>query len=179
MRKLLIAITFILGAVNLHAQACAANVYLSTFETSSPVVHQASVTVVMASNYGVPGGYDSTLRAGELVELKDGSYIKSGSTFLAEIGPCTKSKKQSSNSPDNFGLTAYPNPVISTLNLSVNNLEISKVTVTTLDGKVILSKDSNDEYALQLNFENYPSGIYLLTVNTSNGNTFQEKIVKE
>jgi len=119
------------------------------------------------------------LRAGELVELKDGSYIKSGSTFLAEIGSCTKSKKQSSNSADNFVLTAYPNPVISTLNLSVNNLEISKVTVTTLDGKVILSKDSNDEYALQLNFENYPSGIYLLTVNTSDGNTFQEKIVKE
>lgn len=177
MRKLLIALVF-LGVMKLHAQGCAPNVYLSTTEKSSPVLHQASVTVVAASDYGVPGGYNSTLRAGELVELKNGAHIKSGALFLAKIGPCTKSKEESASS-DDFGLRVYPNPATSLLNLSVNNMEISKITMTTLDGKVVLNKDYKEEYNLQLNIESYPSGIYLLTVNTTDGNTYQEKIIKQ
>lgn len=178
MKKIIIAVIVMLGAVQLHAQGCTAVVYLSTYETTSPVLHQASVTVVAASGYGVSPGYDATLRAGELVEIKDGTYIKPGSLFLAKIGACTKVKSQNNAIDGESVFTAYPNPVGSILTLSAGDTGISKVTVTAIDGRAIATQDTKNETTVQFNFENYPSGVYLITVNTTNGNTFQEKIVK-
>lgn len=182
MRKLIVFMTFILGALQLHAQGCVANLSLTTYETVTPVLHQASSTVVASSGYGVSPGYNSTLRAGVLVELKEDTHIKSGSLFLAHIAPCGKPKARqqeiSGKSGDVIGLTVYPNPVKSTLNLSVDNAELSKVTLASLDGRVIAIREAKNETSLQLELGNYPSGIYLITVETTDGQVFRDKIVK-
>lgn len=179
MRKLILIVTILLGAIQMHAQGCLANVYLNTFETTPTVLHQASVSVITSSGYGVSQGYDSTLRSGELVELKDGSHIKSGAVFLAKIGACTKSKANNDETLNDSSITVYPNPVTSLLTLSSSNQYIAKVTVTTLDGRIIASHDLKNETSFQLDFSNYPSGIYILAANAADGNIIQEKIVKE
>lgn len=180
MRKSILFLTFFLGAVQLHAQGCVADISLTTFETVSPVLHQASNTVVTSSNYGVGSGDDSTLRAGVLVELKSDAHIKSGSLFLAKIGPCVKPREAQPGKPVSSisALTVYPNPVKATLNLSVDHLEMSKVTLTSLDGRIIATQDIKNETSLQLELGSYPSGIYLITVETTNGQQFRDKIVK-
>jgi len=183
MRKIILFLTFFLGAIQLYAQGCVASVALTTFETVNPVVHQASGTVVASTNYGVNSGYNATLRAGVLIELKANTYIRPGSLFLAKIGECTKSVARESDLSDEFTempeLRAYPNPVESTLNLSVNNLKMSKITLTTLDGRIVTTLDAKDETSMELEFGSYSSGIYLLTVETSDGKIFQDKIVKD
>lgn len=179
MRKLILFLTFILGAVQLHAQGCVPDITLTTYETTTPVLHQASNTVVGSSGYGVGSGYDSTLRAGVLVELKDDVYIKSGALFLAHIAPCGKPRATLSDKAVAISaLSVYPNPVKSTLNLSVDNSELSKITLASLDGKVIAIHETKNETSLQLELGNYPSGIYLITVETTDGQVFRDKIVK-
>jgi len=42
---------------------------------------------------------------------------------------------------DALQLTVYPNPVTSKMNLSVDNMELSTVTLASIDGKVISVKD--------------------------------------
>lgn len=182
MRKCILFLTFILGAVQLQAQGCVPDITLTTYETTTPVLHQASNTVVGSSGYGVSPGYDSTLRAGVLVELKDDVYIKSGALFLAHIAPCGKPKARQQGLSDKSAavsaLMAYPNPVESTLNLSVDHAELSKITLATLDGKVIATHEAKNETSLQLELGNYSSGIYLITVETADGQVFRDKIVK-
>lgn len=182
MRKLTLFLTFLLGAVQLHAQGCVPDISLNTYEIVTPVLHQASNTIVASSGYGVSPGYDSTLRAGVLIELKDDVYIKSGSLFLAQIAPCGKPKaRQQATSGKSAAISAlslYPNPVKSTLNLSVDQTELSKITLASLDGKVIATREALNETSLQLELGNYPAGIYLITVETADGQVFRDKIVK-
>lgn len=181
MRKFILFITFLLGAVQLHAQ-CVANLNLTTFETVTPVVHQASNRIVASSGYGVSSGYNSTLRAGVLVELKGNTHIKPGSLFLAKIGPCGKVKARQMETSDKLvdalQLTVYPNPVTSKMNLSVDNMELATVTLASIDGKVISVKDVKNETSLEMEMAQYPSGIYLVTVETVDGQVFRNKIVK-
>ena len=180
MRKFIVIITFLLGAVQLHAQ-CVASLNLTTFETVTPVVHQAAIRVVASSGYGLSPGYNSTLRAGVLVELKGNTHINSCSLFLAKIGPCSKVKARQMETSDKLSdaqLTVYPNPVTSKISLSVDNMEMSTVTLASIDGKVISVKDVKNETSLEMEMDHYPSGIYLLTVETINGQVFRNKIVK-
>lgn len=182
MKKIILFLTFFLGAMQLHAQGCVANLTLSTPETVSPVLHQASNKITASPNYVVNPGYNSTLRAGVLVELRSGTYIRPGSLFLAKIGPCTRAAREqgtTDNFTDELGMTAYPNPVESILNLSLDSTEMSKVMVTTLDGRTILTQDTKNATSLQLELGSYPSGIYVLTVETTDGQLFREKIIKK
>lgn len=171
-----------LGAVQLHAQGCVPDISLTTFDTTTPVLHQASNTVVGSSGYGVGSGYDSTLRAGVLVELKDDVYIKPGALFLAKIGPCGKPRAQQTEIPGKLAntpqLTVYPNPVTATLHLSAGPSEIALITLASIDGKVISTQDAKNATSLEIEMGHYPSGIYLLTVQTSNGQVLRDKIVK-
>jgi hypothetical protein len=184
MRKLTLYLTVILGAIQLHAQNCPAILSLTTPETSSPVTHQASGVIVASASYGVSPGYNSTLRAGTLIEIKNGSLIKSGSLFLAKIGACTARRDMQ----DNEGITdkaavtngfkVYPNPVESLLNISADNLEMTKITLTTLDGRLVATYNANKQTSFDLEFGSYSSGIYFITVETDSGKIFREKVIK-
>jgi len=178
MRKLLVLLTFF-GGMQLYAQGCVADISLTTYETSSPVLHQASNTIVCSVAYGVSPGYDATLRAGVLIELGDNTHIKPGSFFLAEIGECVKPRMAETDVFTTSALKVYPNPAGPTLNLSVDNMEMSSITLTTLDGRIIATYKANNETYLQLDLSTYASGIYLLTVDASNGQQYRQRIFKE
>ena len=180
MRKLIIFLTF-LGSIQLYAQGCVADISLTTAETVSPILHQASNTITASTAYGVSSGYNATLRAGVLIELKDNTHIKEGAFFLAQIGECIK-KKSIDNVSDSLlvsRLQVYPNPAESVLNLSADNMEMSAITVTALDGRVIATYNANNESSLQLDLASYASGVYLLTVETIDGQMLRQRFIKE
>lgn len=183
MKKIIILfLAFFLGTIQLYSQGCATNLTLSTPETVSPVLHQASNKITGVSSYIVNSGYNSTLRAGVLIELRSGTYIRPGSSFLAKIAPCTKSARQQDTTDkfsNNKGVAAYPNPVESILNLSLDHAEMSKVTLATLDGRIVLKQDAGNANSLQLQMSSSSSGIYVLTVETNDGQVFRKKIVKK
>lgn len=183
MKKIIILfLAFFLGTIQSYSQGCAANLTLSTPETVSPVLHQASNKITGVSSYMVNSGYNSTLRAGVLIELRSGTYIRPGSLFLAKIGPCSKSAREQDTTDkfsNNNGMEAYPNPVESILNVSLDHAEMSKVSLTTLDGRIVLIQDAGNATSFQLEMSNSSSGIYILTVETNDGQVFRKKIVKK
>ena len=74
----------------------------------------------------------------------------------------------------NFNI--YPNPVFDVLKIdNPNNLKINKIVISDINGRTIQQNDSNFE-ALDLTKLN--QGVYLLTLQTVNGN-FTTKIVKQ
>lgn len=75
-------------------------------------------------------------------------------------------------------LTVFPNPVKEQLTLKVDGVfNAYQITLTDLSGRVLLSNTIN-ENVKQLDFTNYPKGIYLLR--TGANNQFTEwKIIKQ
>jgi hypothetical protein len=79
----------------------------------------------------------------------------------------------------NSAFMVYPNPVKNELNiLNPNAIEIKKVEIYTIDGKVIQSQTNIESGLNVINTEKLSTGIYLLKIKTSEKEYFQ-KIVKE
>lgn len=84
----------------------------------------------------------------------------------------------SENLTPNLKLTVFPNPVKELLNLKVEGeFQSYQVSLTDITGKVFFTKTINESNS-QLNFSDYPKGIYMLK--TGLNHQFKEwKIVKQ
>lgn len=75
----------------------------------------------------------------------------------------------------NSGVTVYPNPTISVLNID-SKKEIISVKLNDISGKAVLNKKANSVKE-KLNIEHLPKGVYILTVEMK-GETVTKKIIK-
>jgi|GEM_PF-135141 len=78
-------------------------------------------------------------------------------------------------------VNVYPNPTSSMLNVTIGgNVSLQKIIITDALGKTVCQKLlNNSEKAIALNIANYSSGIYFLTVQTTDGTLVHNKIVKQ
>jgi hypothetical protein len=84
-------------------------------------------------------------------------------------------------SSDNFfaeNLKIYPNPAENTVTLNSHTSLIERVTLTDLNGRVVLSKNINALQDIQLNISNLNTGLYFISVQTDKG-IGTSKIVKK
>lgn len=82
---------------------------------------------------------------------------------------------------NSVNISFYPNPVENVLNVSIDS-RLQKeffITMTSIDGKEVLSTDSNAIGSTALNLECLSSGIYVMTVIQEGLVIGQKKIVKE
>ena len=94
--------------------------------------------------------------------------LKIGETFDS-----TTLSDRLEESSSNFRL--YPNPVSgNVVNIISNNIDVFEVDVFSLSGKLIISNISNDG---QINISNLKSGVYLINIESSYGNTTKKLIV--
>ena len=62
-------------------------------------------------------------------------------------------------------LALYPNPTSNILNVSFGNIQfVEQITLTDLQGKIIVQKKNITSNNLQLDLSNYNNGLYLLQV---------------
>jgi Secretion system C-terminal sorting domain len=80
-----------------------------------------------------------------------------------------------------LSVNVYPNPTSSILNVTVaGNVSLQKISLTDALGKTVYEKlMNNSRKTIALNIENYRSGVYFLTVQTSDGTMVHNKIVKQ
>lgn len=78
-----------------------------------------------------------------------------------------------SNTKLNDALTVYPNPTNDYLNISLNNISVKNVQLINITGKVIYKSNN----AQPINVRNYAKGLYLLKVESSEGNLSTKKVV--
>lgn len=180
--KKLIIFSFLMGAAPLYAQRCVFNLSLTSPETSFMVSRKVSNKIETSAAYEVGSGYNVTLRAGVLIEMKPNTYIKSGSNFAAVIqdcyGPIIEPGPKGSLSDSSEIVKTYPNPVTGILNVTAEGDAITEVSVATMTGRLVETRVVKYETSLQLDFSKYPPGIYLLTANLASGNTVRHKIYK-
>ncbi|NEV94740.1 T9SS type A sorting domain-containing protein [Psychroflexus sp. YR1-1] len=80
------------------------------------------------------------------------------------------------------GIRLYPNPVKDkmTVNLSQVAGKVSSIKLYDMTGKMISQHALlNDNTALEINMENYSSGLYLLEIDTKDGAHYQKKVIVE
>lgn len=79
-------------------------------------------------------------------------------------------------------ISYYPNPVKEELFLKwelINENKVSSIDVFTLNGQVLKSiKENLSQNSLVISFQDYPTGIYFLNLNYTNGDQKSIKIVK-
>jgi glucose/arabinose dehydrogenase len=79
------------------------------------------------------------------------------------------------------GFSLYPNPAKDSFSVKSSNTEIIKsVQVCDLSGKILLTKDVNTSNTeISISTESLTSGMYLVTIKTTNGNKFNSKLIVE
>jgi hypothetical protein len=105
---------------------------------------------------------------------------KNGSEIYKEISKLEDSDLQKFFPED--VISYYPNPVKEELYLKwelVNENKVSSIDVFTLNGQVLKTvKDNISQNSLAISFQEYPVGIYFLSLNYTNGDKKSIKIVK-
>jgi hypothetical protein len=137
---------------------------------------------------GDSGSQTINLYAGNYVALKSGTLLKSGSNVLAKIQPCGSVSSKTAGSTFGSGqnpnlsiandLVIAPNPASNLVLVKTTQNSFNKVTIMTLDGKVVILANNEGVTEYSLDISALANGIYLVTIDTNEGATITKKLVK-
>jgi hypothetical protein len=126
--------------------------------------------------------------AEDAIYLDPNTDIKSGSVFLAEIQECSpivpftqqnfeENTEYVSLVEEEKKFLLYPNPSNSATTISLKEGVIKHLTVSSLEGIILFDREiQKDSY--QLNVEDFKIGIYIVTMQTNDGQIYTEKLMK-
>ena len=78
-------------------------------------------------------------------------------------------------------MAIYPNPTNGHISISLSNTQnntIKRVAIYTITGQTIYSNIFNSQ-SIEMDIENYPSGLYVIKITVDSGNVLQAKIIKQ
>ncbi|MGL2964583.1 T9SS type A sorting domain-containing protein [Flavobacterium sp. RSB2_4_14] len=134
--------------------------------------------------------------AANYVELNPGFEAILGSQFVAYPEGCSanyvyKNENQSTSINQTViddevinlvkvanGFAIIPNPSSSTIEIVMKGTSFNKVSITTIDGKVVLNKTIEKTDKTQLDVSRYANGIYIINVISEDGQLLSEKLIK-
>ena len=121
-----------------------------------------------------PGTYTVQITDSDTTQKRGGRPNKTFSTVVITEGTITTVKV---NLDDQFSI--YPNPVAADLNVSFNQPnEKSLIKIYNLSGVLLHEEKLNNKKSIQIDFENYPQGIYFVKIQ-NNDETITKKIIKK
>ena len=144
--------------------------------------------IITNANYNInQSGQDIKMYASNSIVLKPNTYIKSGSNFSAKITSldCSIVFKSSNDSSSTDGSTIdksisiYPNPTSSMVTISSNNQKITGFKIYSMDGKLIYDEKGKVSKSFQLDISDYSNGIYIINIETDNGEKISKKLIKQ
>ena len=174
--------------LNCISTVCQPNITLSTPETNNSIIYKRSNWIVANTNYNVGVNKTVTMKAGDYILLSPNTHILPGSNFSARIEACTAQSKSSNpegkivKSKDDIienEISVYPNPTRDLVTISCGNQKMKNLTISSVDGKIVFYKFNLKENKIILDINNYKNGIYILSVETSDGQFTRKKIIKE
>jgi hypothetical protein len=164
---------------------------LNTETNTGSIVYDNYRNITTQSNYIVNlSSQDISLKAKDYIILKPNTQIKTGSKFHAKIQPCNliqtgrysnldeDIKDNTAISIDSNNIKMYPNPSNSIVTFNSIKERINKITIVSLDGKQVINQLVNNLNEYQLNVSNLENGIYLVNIETKEGKTHTQKLIK-
>ena len=156
-----------------------------------PYTYKYSESITTSTNYTVKDGQHITMEAGDFIELLPNTSIEEGADYSAIIKECGGCDTPSGRPAKiNMGaiedskldintnktdLTLFPNPAKDFTEISYLN-GINSIIVTSIDGKVVYQGQVNDNKYI-LDTKTYNKGIYLISIQTNEGNIITKKLV--
>ncbi len=165
-------------------------------ETYTNHTYNASNSITTNLEYSVGSNKEISLKAGEYILMLPNTFIESNSVFIAKIANCESLSLLKKNKLDASkekvkhvinlaaeikeykSLNIYPNPSSTYVNISIENLNMQSITVSSIDGRIVFTKKEVNEATYKLDVSNYVKGIYLVTVYSENGEIITSKIIK-
>ena len=161
---------------------------LNSETNTGSIVYENYSSITTEINYNLTlSTQDVTLKANNYILLKPNTHIKSGSKLLAKIQPCSITQSKMSNLDEgkkneqiksNLDIIMYPNPSNSIVTFNSTEERINKITIVSLDGKQVINQLVNNLNEFQLNVSVLENGIYIVSVETKEGKTHTQKLVK-
>lgn len=162
---------------------CDGDILTLTSSTISSETYRMSDKITTQGNYFVGNNYTVNLFAGNVVEIKPNSYIRSDTRFLAGIEICIPSSTEKRKNDDievKVELFISPNPTKDYINTEIVNDTFKNIRLFSIDGKLLLEdnnlKEANN-YLLDLSY--HTTGVYILKIYTFKGDEIIRKIVRE
>ncbi len=77
-----------------------------------------------------------------------------------------------------LGFAIVPNPSTSVIEISMKHSEFNRVTITTIDGKIVSEHQMEWTNAAQLDVSRFAHGVYIVSIVTNDGQLLTEKLIK-
>ena len=136
--------------------------------------------------------------AGNFVELTPGFEAEFGAQFAAYPEGCSenyiyKNDTQNNNSINTIekitdetinlvkiarGFSIYPNPSSSSIDIKMKDSQFKKVSITTIDGKMVYERNVEPTDTTQIDVSRYANGVYIITITSEDGELLTEKLIK-
>lgn len=166
-----------------------------TILENNQIVYQVSGNINVAGlgtsfivdGNGTTGGRCRML-APNSIHLMTGFRAERGSSFRAKAfeprlltfakSSEIQNQTESENSDVDESVFVYPNPVTKYLNIkALNNCSIKEINIFNVDGVLTLSEKFNNNSSVEINAENFLSGLYFVRIITDK-NVYFKKIIK-
>ena len=166
--------------------SCQPNLTLTAAETNTIKNYKYKNWIKTMTNYSISSSKDINMKAEDYLVFAPNTHIMSGAKMLAKIETCLPSSSRPSalavdSNVEYFfkDIKIYPNPTTDIVNIATDNLKISKVMIASIEGKLIFEQSLNNETSFQFDLSNFTDGMYILSIETSEGKTFIKKLMKE
>ncbi|MEO5777081.1 MAG: T9SS type A sorting domain-containing protein [Flavobacterium sp.] len=135
--------------------------------------------------------------AANYVELNPGFEAALGSQFIAYPEGCTASYAYKAEDPNANPRTKapnpdetinlikvtkdfaiVPNPSSSTIEIIMNDAKFNKVSITTIDGKIVDERNIEKTDKTMIDVSRYANGIYIINVTSEDGKLYTKKLIK-
>lgn len=180
---------------------------ISNVPTTNPLKLRKRSDWIRASNHITVGsnniGDGVVYHADNFIELLPGSGASPGfeallgSQFSAYIDPCASGFVYRNDNDSYNGdekevivfeensmdliqnkVNIYPNPTSGMLNISLSNNKIKRIVLSSIEGKIYVFEQFDNSENVVLDLSNYSSGIYLMNIETDQGEIINSKVIK-
>jgi Pregnancy-associated plasma protein-A/Secretion system C-terminal sorting domain len=166
--------------------SCQPNLTLIAPETNTTKNYKYKNWIKTMTNYSISSGKDINMKVEDYLVLAPNTHIMSGSKMLAKIETCVISSSRNSSLSANFNETAllnelkiYPNPTNNIVNIFSKSKKISKIMISSIEGKLIFDQNLINENSFQFDLSNFTDGMYILSIETMDGKAVIKKLIKK
>lgn len=153
-----------------------------------------AANIVSVGNNALSNGV--VYHAENFVELNPGFEAVLGAQFSAYPEGCSGNYSYRNENPsttpvepvqqdENVNLvkvvkdfSIVPNPSSSTIEIMMKDAKFRKVSIATIDGKVVDEKNVDNTDKTQMDVSRYANGIYIINVTSEDGRTYTKKLIK-
>ena len=165
--------------------SCPGNLIFNTTEQSTLATYQAKFTIATNTNYLVNAGSTITLKAGNSITFSPSSEVKVNSTsnFTAQIADCTQTSQRvmEDENPTKKVSTMIisPNPTNGYTTIRMNDALFNKIIISTIDGRIVYTEVMKETSEYEYDTSNLTKGIYIISIETNDGELISKKLIKK